>query len=63
MFDDRLYGPHDVEGVLPDGIVVVIPKVAPRLPPMEPEPAAGSGAGAQAAAQAQAQAQAQGKEG
>jgi uncharacterized protein involved in exopolysaccharide biosynthesis len=61
MFDDRLYGPHDVEGVLPDGIVVVIPKVAPRLPPMEPEPAAGSGAGAQAAAQAQAQAQ--GKEG
>ena len=33
MFDDRLYAANDVEGVLPDGIVVVIPKVAPRLRP------------------------------
>jgi hypothetical protein len=41
-FDDRLYGSHDVENVLPDGIVVVIPKVAPRLaaPAPTPEPAA-----------------------
>jgi len=40
MFDDRLYGAHDVESVLPDGIVVVIPKVLPRLAAPEPEPAA-----------------------
>jgi hypothetical protein len=31
LFDDRLYGSHDVESVLPDGIVVVIPKVPPLL--------------------------------
>ena len=37
MFDDRLYSSNDVEGVLPDGIVVVIPKVAPRLTAAEPE--------------------------
>jgi succinoglycan biosynthesis transport protein ExoP len=54
MFDDRLYGSHDVESVLPDGIVVVIPKVAPQLPPMEPEPAAAAQAQAQPPAQAQA---------
>jgi hypothetical protein len=38
MFDDRLYNSHDVENVLPDGIVVVIPKVVARLPAPEPEP-------------------------
>jgi protein tyrosine kinase modulator len=38
-FDDRLYAAQDVEGVLDDGIVVVIPKAIPRLPPMTaPEP-------------------------
>jgi hypothetical protein len=36
-FDDRLYAVRDVEGVLPDGIVVVIPKMPPRLGPM-PDP-------------------------
>jgi hypothetical protein len=49
MFDDRLYGSHDVENVIPDGIVVVIPRVAPQLPapePVEPAAAAGVGAGA-----------------
>jgi uncharacterized protein involved in exopolysaccharide biosynthesis len=35
VFDDRLYGSHDVENVLPEGIIVVIPKVVPRLPPPE----------------------------
>jgi uncharacterized protein involved in exopolysaccharide biosynthesis len=30
-FDDRLYGARDVEGVLEEGIVVVIPKGRPRL--------------------------------
>lgn len=30
-FDDRLYAAHDVEGVIDDGVVVVIPKVIPRL--------------------------------
>jgi hypothetical protein len=31
-FDDRLYGPRDIEGVLDPGIIVVIPKpVRPRL--------------------------------
>jgi uncharacterized protein involved in exopolysaccharide biosynthesis len=31
-FDDRLYGPRDVESVLDPGIIVVIPKpVRPRL--------------------------------
>jgi len=56
-FDDRLYAAHDVEGVLDDGVVVIIPKVPPRLQAPEPEPA---GAQAQAQAQqAQAQAQAQ----
>lgn len=39
-FDDRLYGSRDVEGVLPDGIVVVIPKVPPRLVAPEPVVAA-----------------------
>jgi len=38
MFDDRLYSSHDVEGVLSDGIIVVIPKVVARLPAPEPEP-------------------------
>jgi len=33
-FDDRLYAAHDVNGVFGDGIVVVIPKAAPRLAPM-----------------------------
>jgi len=36
-FDDRLYGSRDVESVLPDGIVVVIPKVPPQLA-AAPEP-------------------------
>jgi len=38
LFDDRLYSTHDVEGVLQDGIIVVIPKVVPRLPAPEQEP-------------------------
>ena len=33
-FDDRLYAAHDVNSVFGDGIVVVIPKAAPRLAPM-----------------------------
>jgi hypothetical protein len=38
-FDDRLYGSRDVESVLPDGIVVAIPKVPPRLPAPAAAPA------------------------
>ena len=34
-FDDRLYAAHDVEGVLDEGVVVVIPRVVPRLPAPE----------------------------
>jgi hypothetical protein len=34
-FDDRLYAAQDVESVLGDGIVVVIPRVIPRLPAPE----------------------------
>ena len=31
LFDDRLYTARDLEGMLDAGIVVVIPKSAPRL--------------------------------
>ena len=51
-FDDRLYAAHDVEGILDDGVVVVIPKVPPRLQAPEPMPA---GAEAQPPPQAEAQ--------
>ena len=34
-FDDRLYAAQDIETLLDDGIVVVIPKVAARLPAAE----------------------------
>ncbi|HEY7376990.1 MAG TPA: hypothetical protein VIF57_32825, partial [Polyangia bacterium] len=57
-FDDRLYAAHDVEGVLDDGVVVIIPKVPPRLQAPEPEPPQ-----AQAQAAPQAQARARAKEG
>ncbi len=33
-FDDRLYAAHDVNSVFGEGIVVVIPKAAPRLAPI-----------------------------
>jgi hypothetical protein len=33
-FDDRLYGPRDIQGLLGDGIIVVVPKV-PRDRPAE----------------------------
>lgn len=66
MFDDRLYGTRDVESVLPDGFVVVIPKIPPRLAPVPeatapaaaPPEAATAAAGAAAAGAAAA-----GKEG
>jgi hypothetical protein len=44
VFDDRLYASRDLENVLPEGIIVVIPKV-PRSPPVEePEAPAASAA-------------------
>jgi len=35
-FDDRLYAAHDIESFVEDGIIVVIPKIIPRLPAPAP---------------------------